>query len=98
MSEKINKDILANEIAEQYELSKSKSRKIVDGIFERITGVILNDGEVSIYGFGKFESKERPKRNGFNPATKEPMIVEASVVPVFKPSKPLKDAFEEKTQ
>lgn len=98
MSEKINKDILANEIAEEYGLSKTKSRKIVDGIFERISDVILNDGKVSIYGFGMFESKERPERNGFNPATKEPMVVKATVTPIFKPSKPLKDAFGKKTQ
>lgn len=98
MSEKINKDILANEIAEQYGLSKSKSRKIVDGIFDRISDVVLNNGKASIYGFGMFETKERPERNGFNPATKEPMLVKASVVPIFKPAKPLKDAFSKKTQ
>lgn len=92
MKERINKENLANEIAEKYDLTKTKSRQIVDYIFDRSTGVLVNKGEVSIYGFGKFGTKERKSRKGFNPNTKEKMTIEAATVPTFKPAKPLKDA------
>lgn len=92
MSEKINKDDLSIEIADKYDLTKTKSRDIVDYVFSRTKEVIVNKGEVSIFGFGKFEAREREERGGFNPHTKEKMRIEASTVPIFKPSKPLKDA------
>lgn len=92
MSEKINKDDLANEIAEEHDLTKTKSREIVDYVFDRITGVLENKGKASIYGFGKFETKERKERKGHNPSTGKEMTITAATVPKFKPSKTLKDA------
>lgn len=92
MSEKINKDIIAIEISEKYDLSKAESRRIVDYVFDRITGVIVNKGEASIYGFGKFETRKRNAREGFNPSTQEKMKIESATVPVFKPSKLLRDS------
>lgn len=92
MSEVINKDNLAIEIAEQYDLTKTKSREIVDYIFDRSTEVLANKGEISIYGFGKFEVRERAERGGFNPHTKERMTIEAANVPAFSPYKALKNA------
>lgn len=92
MSEKINKDIIAIEIAEKYDLSKAKSRRIVDYVFDRIAEVIVNKGEAFIYGFGKFETRKRKAREGFNPSTQEKMKIESATVPVFKPSKLLRDS------
>lgn len=92
MSEKINKDVLAIEIAEKYGLTKTKSRGIVDYIFDRSTEVLANNGEISIYGFGKFETRDRAERGGFNPHKQEKMTIEAATVPVFNPAKGLKDA------
>lgn len=91
MSEKINKDDIANEIAEKYDLTKTRSRQIVDYMFDRIACVLKKEGEVSIYGFGKFGTKERAEREGFNPSTKEKMTIESAVVPTFKPSKLLRE-------
>lgn len=92
MPKKINKDIIAFEIAEKYGLSKAESRRIVDYVFDRITEVVVNKGEAYIYGFGKFEARKRNAREGFNPSTKEKMKIESATVPVFKPSKILRDS------
>lgn len=92
MSEKINKDIIAIEISEKYGLSKAESRRIVDYVFDRITEVVVNKGEASIYGFGKFETRERNARKGFNPSTQEKIKIKSTTVPIFKPSKPLRDS------
>ena len=45
-----------------------------------------------VVGFGTFEVRERPERQGRNPQTKEPMTIAASKLPAFKAGKALKDA------
>ena len=47
--------------------------------------------KVQLSGFGAFEVKEREARIGRNPHTKEAIEIPATKVPVFKPSKALKD-------
>ena len=55
--------------------------------------VALKDGDkVQLVGFGSFEVKKRAARVGRNPKTKESIEIPASVVPVFKAGKALKDA------
>ena len=43
-------------------------------------------------GFGSFEVKKRAARVGRNPKTNDTIEIPASVVPVFKAGKALKDA------
>ena len=97
MNETVNKDILANEIAEDFSLSKAESRRIVDFMFNRMTSTLASGGEVSIFGFGKFNTKHRSKRKGFNPSTKESMTIEASTVATFQPAKALRDEVDKLT-
>ena len=53
----------------------------------------LKEGDkVQLVGFGSFEVKKRAARIGRNPKTKESIEIPASVVPVFKAGKALKDA------
>ena len=47
---------------------------------------------MQLVGFGVFDIKERGSRIGRNPKTKESIEIPASVVPVFKAGKALKDA------
>ena len=55
--------------------------------------VSKKDGDkVQLVGFGSFEVKKRAARVGRNPKTKESIEIPASVVPVFKAGKALKDA------
>lgn len=64
---------------------------------ESVIGAItdgLNAGEkVQISGFGTFELKCKPSRDGINPKTQEPIKISASKIPAFKFGKAYKDSF-----
>ena len=50
----------------------------------------IDDGVVKLSGFGKFEVCEKSSRKGRNPATGEPMQLDARRVVVFRPSRDLR--------
>ena len=58
---------------------------------QSMTAALENGEKVQLSGFGTFEVKEREARIGRNPHTKEAIEIPATKVPVFKPSKALKD-------
>ena len=59
---------------------------------EAIAEALTREEKVQLVGFGSFEVKKRAARVGRNPKTKESIEIPASVVPVFKAGKALKDA------
>lgn len=95
---KQNKDTMAETLAEEFGLSKNKVRKLLDRSFEIMSDSLAEGGKVYIYGYGIFELKHRNKRNGFNPATRENFVIEASVTPQFKPSKQLIEKVQSKNK
>ena len=88
----MNKAELVAAVAEKTALSKKDSEKAVNAAFEAITEALVAGGKVQLVGFGSFEVKKRAARLGRNPKTKESIEIPASVVPVFKAGKALKDA------
>lgn len=94
--ENLNKENLANELAEEFDLKKVKAREIVDSIFSKFEDALVKGEKVLVYGFGHFETKERKARQGYNPSTKEKMDIAATRTVSFKPAKGLKDAVKEK--
>ena len=93
----MNKTEMAKKLAGKTELSQAKAQEVIDTIFsttpgEGIIAVELDAGrEVSIAGFGKFDTKRRSARQGRNPATGATIQIAAKTYPVFKASKGLKD-------
>ena len=93
----MNKTELAKKLAGRTELSQAKAQEVVEAIFDTnpgkgIIAVELDAGrEVSIAGFGKFDTKFRSARMGRNPATGAAIEIAAKTYPVFKASKGLKD-------
>ena len=88
----MNKAELISAVAAAADVSKKDAEAVVTAALETITGA-LNEGEkVQLVGFGSFEVKKRAARLGRNPKTKESIEIPASVVPVFKAGKALKDA------
>lgn len=93
----MNKTEMAKKLAGKVDVSQAKASEIVDAIFDTTPGkgiiaVELDAGrEVSIAGFGKFDTKRRSARQGRNPATGATIQIAAKTYPVFKPSKGLKD-------
>ena len=79
-------------VAAEAGMSKKDAEKAVNAALAAITEELKNGGKVSLVGFGTFEVRARPERQGRNPQTKEPMTIAASKLPAFKAGKALKDA------
>ena len=88
----MNKAELINAVAASADVSKKDAEAVVSAMLETITGALKEGDKVQLVGFGSFEVKKRAARTGRNPKTKEPIEIPASVVPVFKAGKALKDA------
>lgn len=88
----MNKAELINAVAEKAALSKKDSEAAVNAALEAIAGALTEGEKVQLVGFGSFEVKKRAARVGRNPKTKESIEIPASVVPVFKAGKALKDS------
>lgn len=65
--------------------------RIVNTVFDRITGAMAEGNRVELRGFGAFSVKQRDPRLGRNPRTGEAVQVEAKHVPFFKTGKLLRD-------
>lgn len=93
----MNKSELADKLAKKCDLSQAKAAEVVNTIFDTrpghgIIAVELDAGrDVSIAGFGKFETRRRSARTGRNPATGASIRIAAKTYPAFKAGKGLKD-------
>lgn len=80
----MNKSELVSAIAEKSGLSKSDSKKALDGVLEAITDALKAGDKVALVGFGTFSVSERPERQGLNPLTKETITIAAKKIAKFK--------------
>ena len=88
----MNKAELINAVAEKADVSKKDAEAVISATLETITAALKEGDKVQLVGFGAFEVKSRAERIGRNPKTKESIEIPASVVPVFKAGKALKDS------
>ncbi len=88
----MNKTELTNAVSEKAEISKKDAGKAVDAVFDAIKEAVSSGDDVQVVGFGTFTVAERAAREGRNPQTGEPMKIEASKAPKFKPGKAFKEA------
>ena len=65
--------------------------RIVNTVFDEITGAMSRGDRVELRGFGAFSVKKRDARVGRNPRTGETVDVEEKHVPFFKTGKLLRD-------
>ena len=79
-------------IAAELDETQAYAGRVLDTVLDTIRKGIVEDGEVSFMGFGKFETQERKAREGRNPQTGAPMIIPASTTVKFKVGKALKEA------
>ena len=87
----MNKAELINAVAAAAEVSKKDAEAVLTATLDTITDALKEGDKVQLVGFGSFEVKKRAARIGRNPKTKESIEIPASVVPVFKAGKALKD-------
>ena len=88
----MNKAELINAVAAAADVSKKDAEVVIAATLDAITAALQEGEKVQLVGFGSFELKKRAARIGRNPKTKESIEIPASVVPVFKAGKALKDA------
>ena len=87
----MNKAELIAETALAADVSKKDAETVITAMLDVITQQLKEGEKVQLVGFGSFELKKRAARVGRNPKTKETIESPASVVPVFKAGKVLKD-------
>jgi DNA-binding protein HU-beta len=88
----MNKAELINAVSAAADVSKKDAEAVITATLDAITGALQEGDKVQLVGFGSFEVKKRAARTGRNPKTKETIEIPASVVPVFKAGKALKDS------
>lgn len=91
----MNRTDLIAAVAASTGLAKKDVDRMMKSAIDTITASLLNGEKVQLSGFGSFEVKEREARIARNPKTGDPMELAATCVPVFKPSKALKDTIAE---
>jgi DNA-binding protein HU-beta len=82
---------LAKGVAATAGSSEAEAKAAITAVFDQIASAAAKGEEVSIPGFGKFAVKDRPERQGRNPATGEVMTIGASKKVSFTAAKGLKD-------
>lgn len=82
---------LAKGVATSTGSNEADAKKAITAVFDQIADAAAKGEEVSIPGFGKFAIKDRPERQGRNPATGEAMTIAASKKVAFTAAKGLKD-------
>lgn len=89
----MNKAELINVIADKVGVTKKQAEDMVEAFVNIVTTELVNDGDVTIAGFGQFTARTRAGRTGVNPQNPSEHIQIPPVrVAKFKPGKGLKDA------
>jgi len=91
----MNKAELIAKIAEDADVSKAMSEKLLNATLSGIKEGLTDDGNLTLVGFGTFSVVKRAARKGRNPQTGKTIKIPAKKVVKFKPGKNLKDAVNE---
>ena len=87
----MNKTDLIALTAERTGLTKKDTERVINAALDAVSAAMAEGDKVQLSGFGAFDVKDREPRVGRNPHTKEAIDIPATRVPVFKPSKALRD-------
>ncbi len=89
----MNKNELIRAMANKAGITLKDAGIALESLIEAISDG-LNAGEkIQISGFGTFELKVKPERDGFNPKTGEQIRISETKIPAFKFGKAYKDSF-----
>ena len=88
----MTKTELVSRIAEKAGLTKADSEKALNAFLSAVEETLINEGKLTLTGFGTFAVEERKERTGRNPRTGEEIKIPACKVVKFRPGKLLKEA------
>ena len=80
------------ELAADQDIPKKQAYLMLDGMVARLTTHLKSGVRIRMNGLGILEVRDRPARQGRNPATGEAIKIAASKKVAFRPAKELKDA------
>lgn len=78
-------------VALQNDIDSRLAKKICQSMLDIIKESLAKDEIITLSAFGVFETKTREQRNGFNPKTKESIVIPEKKYPVFRAAKSLKE-------
>ena len=81
----MSKKEIVRSISEDLGLTQSKTKEIVQKLFDAILRTLVDEGRVELRNFGVFEVKRRAPRRARNPRTGEKVFVPEKHVVTFKP-------------
>ena len=87
---------IVNRIANATGVTKLETEILVDGFFKTMTDALANGDHIEIRGFGTFRTKKRSARMARNPRTGQAVPVEEQFVPIFKPSRELRNIIDDR--
>ncbi|HVB05707.1 MAG TPA: HU family DNA-binding protein [Acidimicrobiales bacterium] len=86
----MNKAELVAKVAAEASVSAKEAEAVLDAFFGTVTTAAKGGDKVAWPGFGTFQGKNRPARDGRNPATGAAIKIPASTVMHFGASSTLK--------
>ncbi len=91
----IKQDMIDN-IANSTGLTKVEVEAVINESFIEIINSLSKNENIELRGFGSFSVKHRMPKKARNPRTGDPIFLPERYVPVFKPSKLMKDTVNKK--
>ena len=88
----VNKQELAKAVAGETGLTNGQAKEAIEATLREIESQLGLGNDIALSGFGKFSVSERAARTGRNPQTGEEIEIQATKVPRFSASAPLKAA------
>ena len=85
-------------ISEATGLTKVETEAVITGFIEKLKDALKQGERIEFRGFGSFSVKKRKPKKARNPGTGETIYLPERYVPVFKPSKILKDDINEQLE
>ncbi len=82
---------LIAKIAEKAKLTKAQAESALAAFECAVTTELVNDGKITLAGFGTFSTVSKEARTGRNPQTGQPLEIAAKRVGKFTTGKNLKD-------
>ena len=82
---------LAAKLADTHDLTKARTKAMMDDLRDNIVSGLLEGHKVSIFGLGTFEVRATKAKVGRNPKTGQKIDIPAGRKVVFKAAKGLKE-------
>ena len=83
---------LVAKIAAKADLNKASAERTLNAVLESIEATLVEEGKLTLTGFGSFMVEKREARTGRNPRTGSQIEIPAANAVKFRVGKTLKDA------